>query len=151
MVIGFTNAAIPEIKGNCKLPVNKFSTFMEWPSMQGHFISCLYELSSVPPRLCPHTAAQTWLCPDTLVPQHELWPDTIMYLDNNNIIMSTILWVNLIGENTSMLKCCWRSEVNLFYCSAITSSIPTGIFRNFITACQGTKYVSGHRFQCTTG
>ena len=39
-----------------------------------------------------------------------------------------------------------RSEVWLFnYCSAITSSIPTGIFRYFIIAFQGTKYVSGHK------
>ena len=28
------------------------------------------------------------LCPDTLVPQHELlWPDTIMSLVNNNIVI----------------------------------------------------------------
>ena len=34
------------------------------------------------------------------------------------------------------------SEMWLFnYCSAITSSIPTGIFRYFIIACQGTKCV----------
>ena len=38
-----------------------------------------------------------------------------------------------------------RSEMRLFnYCSAITSSIPTGIFRNFIIACQDTN-VSGHK------
>ena len=90
-----------------------------------------------------HVCAHTWQFPDTLVPQHELWPDTIMSLNNNNIIIvSTRLFVNLIGENTSMLNCCWRSEVKcdyLFnYCSAITSSIPTGIFRNFIITWQGT-------------
>ena len=51
----------------------------------------------------------------------------------------------MIGENTSMFNCCWRSEVWLFnYCSATTSSIPTGIFRFFIIACQGTIYVSEH-------
>ena len=45
-------------------------------------------------RLCPHTfvpthvCVQTRLCPDTSVPQHELlWPDTIMSLVNNNIII----------------------------------------------------------------
>ena len=39
-----------------------------------------------------------------------------------------------------------RSKMWLFnYCSAITSSIPTGIFRYFIIACQGIKYESGHK------
>ena len=68
--------------------------------------------------LCPHTfvprhdCAHTCLCPDTLVPQHELWSDMNMFLDNNNIIIvSTRLCVNMIEENTSMLNCCWRSEV----------------------------------------
>ena len=58
----------------------------------------------------------------------------------------------MIGENTSMLNCCWRkrSELWLFnYCSAITSSIPTGIFRYFIITCQGTKYASGHKRVCS--
>ena len=106
--------------------------------------------------LCPdmivptHVCAQAWLCPDTLVPQHELWPDMIMSLENNYIInVSTRLCVNFIGENTSMLNCCWRSEVKCDYftkyCLIITSSYPTGIFRNFIITCQGTKYVSGHK------
>ena len=60
-------------------------------------------------RLCPytfvpiHVCAQTCLCPDTLVSQHELWPDTIMSLDDSNIIIvSTRLCVNLIGENSSL-------------------------------------------------
>ena len=72
-----------------------------------------------------------------------------MYLDNNNIIIvSTRLCVNLIGDNTSMLNCCWRNEVKCDYLttvqhSAIASTIPTGIFRNFIITCQGTN-MTGH-------
>ena len=84
-------------------------------------------------RLCPdtfmprHDCAQTGLCPDAfvprhvcaLVPQHELlWPNTIMSLVNNNIIIvSTRLitvCVILISENTTMPNCCRRSEVWLF-------------------------------------
>ena len=91
-----------------------------------------------------HDCTQTRLCPDTLVPQHELWPDTIIPLDNNNIIIvSTRLYVNLIGENTSkhaQLLLAKRSEMWSFnYFSAITGSNPTGIFRNFIKTSQGTK------------
>ena len=61
-------------------------------------------INFVPSRVCE----QTRLCPDTLAPQHELWPDTIMSLDNNTniIIVSTKLCVNLSGENKSMLNCC---------------------------------------------
>ena len=36
------------------------------------------------------------LCPDTLVPQDELWPDTSMSLVNNNIII--IVPIRLFGE-----------------------------------------------------
>ena len=105
-------------------------------------------------RLCPdtfvprHDCAHTWLCPDTLVPQHELWLDTIMSLDNNNIIIVSIrLCVNLIGENTSMLNfqntsilnCCWRSEVKCDYLTTVQQSPPTGIFRNFYYNMSGHK------------
>ena len=97
-------------------------------------------------RLCPHSfvpkhdCAHTCLCPDTLVPLHESWPDTVLSLDNDNtIIVSTRLCVNVIGENTSMINCCWRSKMWLFSCcSAIISSIRTGIFRIFIITYQGT-------------
>ena len=90
----------------------------------------------------------TWMCtymqcPDTLVPQDELWPDTSMSLVNNNIIM--IVSTRLIGENTSMcmFNCCWRSEVKCDYLTTVkqswTSSIPTGIFRYFIITCLDTN------------
>ena len=87
----------------------------------------------MPTQLWPHDCARTWLCPDTFVPrhirpQHELWPGMI-------ITMSTWLCVNLNGENTSILNYCWRNEVkcDCFNCfSAITSSIPFEIFRDFI-------------------
>ena len=84
-------------------------------------------------RLCPdmivarHVCAQTRLCPDTsriiVVPQHELlWPGTNMSLVNNNIIIvSTRLCVNLIGENTSTLNCCWRSQVKCDYLTILFS------------------------------
>ena len=51
-------------------------------------------------------------------------------------------WKHMHAQQLLLAK---RSEMWLFnYCSAITSSIPTGIFRNFIITCQGTKYVPGH-------
>ena len=89
----------------------------------------------------------TWMCtymqcPDTLVPQDELWPDTSMSLVNN-IIM--IVSTRLIGENTSMcmFNCCWRSEVKCDYLTTVkqswTSSIPTEIFRYFIITCLDTN------------
>ena len=62
----------------------------------------------VPKHVCAHIR----LYPDKLVPIHELWPHMIMSLVNNNIIIvSTRLWVNLIGQNTSMLSCCWMWNV----------------------------------------
>ena len=74
-----------------------------------------------------------------------------MSLDNNDIVIieSTILCVNLIGESTSMLNCCWRSEVKCDYLTTVqqspAASIPTGIFRKFIITYHCTKYVSGHK------
>ena len=63
-------------------------------------------------------------CPDTLVPQDELWPDTSMSFVrlNNNIVM--IVSTRLIGENTSMcmFNCCWRSEVNCDYLTTVKQS-----------------------------
>ena len=118
---------------------------------------------------CAYMIVPTWLCtcmtvPRHIVPQHELWPDTIMALDNNTnhpdvsrafnilhynnniIIVSTRLCVNLIDENTNMLNCCWRSEVKCDYLTTV-QQLPCSIpfFRNFIITCQGTKYVSGHK------
>ena len=60
------------------------------------------------------------LCPDTLVPQDELWPDTSMSMVNNNIII--IVSTRLIGENTSMYNCCWRSEVKCDYLTTVKQS-----------------------------
>ena len=42
--------------------------------------------------------------------------------DNYIIIVSTRLCVNLIGENTSMLNCCWRNEVNCDYLTTVEQS-----------------------------
>ena len=107
--------------------------------------------------LCPDTivnrldCAQTRLCPDTFMPQHESWPDTIMSLVNNNIIIvsAILIMCQLVwGKHTHVQLLLAReiSEMWVFnYCSAIASSIPTGIFRYFIIACQGSKYVSGHK------
>ena len=89
-------------------------------------------------RLCPdtfvptHACAQTRLCPDTLVPQHELlWPDTIMSLVNNNII---IVSTRLINDYLTIVH------------QSPSVYIPTGIlFFYYIIAWQGTKYVSGHK------
>ena len=90
-----------------------------------------------------HDCVQTWLCPDTLMPQHELWPDTIMSLDNNITFVSTRLSMCQLDwwkHKHAQLLLVKRSEMWLFnYCSAITSSIPIGIFHYFIIACQGTK------------
>ena len=94
-------------------------------------------------RLCPDIF--DW-CPDMIVPRHESWPDKIMY---NNIIdycvhkiMRQLDWWK---DKHAQLLLAKRCEMWLFnYCSAITSSIPTGIFHYFII-CQDTKYVSGHK------
>ena len=108
-------------------------------------------------RLCPdtivprHDCVQTWLCPDTLAPQHELlWPDTIMSLVNNNIIivstrliMCQLDWWKHKHAQLLLVK---RNEMWLINnCSPITSSIPFEIFLYFIMVCQGTKCVSGHK------
>ena len=74
-----------------------------------------------------HACAHTRLCPDTLVPTH-ICPHTRLCPD---MIVPTLLCPFMIAPSN--------------YCSAITSSSPTGIFRNFIITCQGTKYVSGHK------
>ena len=127
--------------------------------MPRHDCARLSPYMIAPRHVCSHTyliCAQAWLCPDTFVfrhisAQHELlWPDTIMSLVNNNII--------IVSTRLIMCKFDWwkhkhaqlllaeRSKVWLFnYCSAITSCIPAGIFRYFIIARQGTKYVSGHK------
>ena len=116
--------------------------------------------------LCPHTfvlthvCAQTDLCPEMIAPRYVsaqicLWPDMIMSLANNTIIIvSTRLimcqldwWKHkqLCLVDTIIMLLAKRSEMWLFnYCSAITSSIPNGIFRNFIITCQGTN-MSGHK------
>ena len=64
-----------------------------------------------------HVCAKTHLCPVTLVPQHELWLDTIMFLNSNNIIIivPTRLSVNVTDENTSMPIFCRRSEMKCDY------------------------------------
>ena len=71
-------------------------------------------------------------CPDTLVPQDELWPDTSMSLVNNNIIM--IVSTRLIGENTSMcmFNCCWRSEVNCDYLNTVKQSQAVFLLEYFV-------------------
>ena len=105
----------------------------------------------VPRHDCAQThliCAQTWLCPDTFVPQHEiLWPNTLV--NNNIIIVSTILLMCQLDSSKhkhAQLLLSKRSEMWLFnYCSAINSSVPTGIFRYFILTCLGTIYVSGHK------
>ena len=105
-------------------------------------------------RLCPDTfvprrvCAQAHLCPDTLVPQHELWPDTIMFLNNNNIIIvSTRLCVNLIGENISMLNYCRRSEVKCYYLTTVQLSPAVFLLKYFEILLQNVRalnnYVSG--------
>ena len=78
-----------------------------------------------------HVCAQTRLCPGTLVPQHELWPDTIMSLDNNNIV-STRLCVNLIGKNTSMLNRCWQIEVKCDYLTTVQQSPVVFVLEYFV-------------------
>ena len=91
--------------------------------------------------------AKTWLCPDILVPQHKLlWPDVIMSLVNNNIIIlsTRLIMCQLDWWKHKHAQLFLGIEMWLFnYCTTITSSIPTRIFRYFIITCQGTKYVSG--------
>ena len=89
----------------------------------------------VPTRLCPdsivpiHNCTLVCSCLNTNCGQTRSCPRTI-------INVSTRLYVNFIGVkivNTSILKYCWRSEMWLFnYCSAITSSITSEIFRHLI-------------------
>ena len=71
-------------------------------------------------------------CPDTLVPQDELWPDTSMSLVNNNIIM--IVSTRLIGINTSMcmFNCCWRSEVKCDYLTTVNQSQAVFLLEYFV-------------------
>ena len=70
------------------------------------------------------------LCPYTLVPQDELWPDTSMSLVNNNIII--IVSTRLIGENTSMYNCCWRSEVKCDYLTTVKQSQSVFLLEYFV-------------------
>ena len=70
------------------------------------------------------------LCPDTLVPQDELWPDTTMLVDNNNIII--IVSTRLICENTSMFNCCWRSEVKCDYLTTVKQSHAVFLLEYFV-------------------
>ena len=70
------------------------------------------------------------LCPDTLVPQDELWPDTSLSLVNNNIII--IVSTRLIGENTSMLNCCWPSEVKCDYLTTVMQSQAVFLLEYFV-------------------
>ena len=71
-------------------------------------------------------------CPDTLVPQDELWPETSMSLVNNNIIM--IVSTRLIGENTSMcmFNCCRRSEVKCDYLTTVKQSQAVFLLEYFV-------------------
>ena len=103
--------------------------------------------------------AHTWLCPETFVPrhvraQHELWTDTIMSLDNNNIIIvSTRLCVNLIGENTSMLNSCcaqtwlWPHDYNMSGKKCVLAQVwaQTCVGTNVCGAC-GHERVSAQTF-----
>ena len=80
-----------------------------------------------------HDCAHTWLYPGIFVPQHELWLDTTMPMDNYNNCVHKILrqlyWCKDKYVKVLLTK---RSEMWLFnYCTAITSSIPSEIFRNF--------------------
>ena len=72
------------------------------------------------------------LCPDTLVPQDELWPDTSMSLVNINNIM--IVSTRLIGGNTSMcmFNCCWRSEVKCDYLTTVKQSQAVFLLEYFV-------------------
>ena len=70
------------------------------------------------------------LCPDTLVPQDELWPDTSMSLVNNNIII--IVSTRLIGENTNMFNCCRRSEVKCDYLTTVKQSQAVFLLEYFV-------------------
>ena len=70
------------------------------------------------------------LCPDTLVPQVELWPDTSMSLVNNNITI--IVSTRLIGENTSLFNCCWRSEVKCDYLTTVKQSQAVFLLEYFV-------------------
>ena len=100
-------------------------------------------------RLCPdtfvprHFCAQTWLCPLTLVPQHEL------LCKNNIIIVSTRLIMCQLDlwKQKHMLNCCWRSECD--YLTSVQQSPAEFLLEYFVVllaiACQGTKYVSGHK------
>ena len=79
-------------------------------------------VTSVPRHDCAHTIVYVHDCAQT---RSCLW--TII------VIVFTRLCVNFIGENTSILKYCWRNEVKLVnHCSAITRSIHAGILRSFI-------------------
>ena len=74
--------------------------------------------------------AQTRLCPHTLMPQHKLlWPDTIMFLFNNNILIE---FIRLIGENTIMLNCSWRSEVKYEYLTTVQQSPAVFLLEYFV-------------------
>ena len=54
-------------------------------------------------------------------------------LDNNNIIIvSTGLCVNLIGGNTSMLNCCWRNEVKCDYLFIVQQSPAVVLLEYFV-------------------
>ena len=59
--------------------------------------------------------AHTWLCPGIFVPQHELWPDTIMTMDyyNNCVhkIMGQLYWCKYRYTKVLWSK---RSEMWLF-------------------------------------
>ena len=126
------------------------------------FYPPLHLFPQVPPHLCPYMIGPTRLCPETFVPRHicaqtrlcpdtfDLCPDTfmsrhisaptriivadtIMSLVNNNIvIVSTRLIVNLIGENTSMLNCCWRSEVKCYYLTTVQQSPAVFLLEYFV-------------------
>ena len=88
---------------------------------------------TVPRRVC----AQTRVCPDTIM---SLVNNNIIIVSTRSMIMYQLDWWKHKHAQLLLAK---RSKVwFLNYCSAITSIIPTRIFRYFILTCQGTN-VSG--------
>ena len=85
----------------------------------------------------------TWLCQDSIgsiydcaqahrAPlQRKLLPDSIMPMDYSNCVHMIMRQLDWCKHKHALLLLAKRREVKMFnYCSAITSSIPSEIFRN---------------------
>ena len=88
-----------------------------------------------------HECAQTRFCRNTNCGQARTCPWSIIILCK---IVSTRLCINMIGENTSMLNCFWRSEVKRDYLTTAGDCYEIFLLEYFYYNMQGTKYVSGH-------